>query len=344
MLAPHITTSTDRTDMSQDTTPAGAPEPGSTPPPAPEPDLQPAPLETPAAEPVVVVVEQSVVDESPLVTVPAGPSLMARLGSELFGTFFLVLAGLGVALYASSNFAAVGGGAGPLAVALAFGLAVAGGAAAVGHVSGGHFNPAVTLGACIAGRAPWRDLLPYWLVQLLGGALAASAVFVTIPSGLAAQLDSTGGTSTRDFFSGLANGFGDHSPVGNASSGQLTFSLFAALLIELVATAVFVGVILGVTDRRADSRIAPLIIGLTLAVLILVAMPATNASLNPARSFAAAIYSNTWAWQQLWAFVVAPLAGGALAAIVYRGFANPPVGDELLEDEIVEEDVLVVER
>ncbi|GEL94546.1 aquaporin [Cellulomonas composti] len=335
--------------MSQDTTPAGSPEPDPTPAP-----LEPAPgYDSPVnSEPVAAPVEAAPVFEpqvEPPVAVAAGSSLLARLGAELFGTFFLVLAGLGVALYASAQFAGVGGGAGALAVALAFGIAVAGGAAAVGHVSGGHFNPAVTLGACIAGRTPWRDLLPYWLVQLVGGAIAASAVFVTIPSGLAAQLSSggTGPTTTRAFFSGLANGFGDHSPLGTASSGELTFSLFAALVVEVIVTAVFVGVILGVTDRRADSKIAPLIIGLTLAVLILVAMPATNASVNPARSFAAALYSDTWAWQQLWAFVVAPLAGGALAAIVYRAFANPPLDDEEFGDDesaYEVEEIVVVER
>ena len=133
----------------------------------------------------------------PVVVEPTGPSLAARLGSELFGTFFLVLAGLGVALYAATNFASIGGGGGALAVALAFGIAVAAGVAAVGHVSGGHFNPAVTFGAALGGRTPWRDVLPYWLAQLVGGALGAAVVFVAIPKALPAAMTQDGTGTDR---------------------------------------------------------------------------------------------------------------------------------------------------
>jgi aquaporin Z len=298
-----------------------------------------APQPEPASEPefdAYVVPAGTVVVE--------GPSLVARLGAELFGTFFLVLAGLGVALYAGLG--AIGGGSG-LAVALAFGIAVIGGAAAVGHVSGGHFNPAVTLGAAIGGRTSWRDVLPYWLVQFVGGALGAAVVFIAVPSSLPALVSQTN-PSVRGFFSGVANGYGEHSPLGTASTGQAGFSLFAAIVIELVVTAVFVGVILGVTDRRTDSKVAPLVIGLTLTALILVAMPVTNASLNPARSLSAAIFAESWAWKQLWVFFVGPLLGAALAGIVYRAFASErPVQDNLLEEDdvyVTQEDLVVVEE
>lgn len=274
--------------------------------------------------------------------VEVGPGLVARLGAEAFGTFFLVLAGLGVALYSAVN------QSGTLAVALAFGIAVLGGAAAVGHVSGGHFNPAVTLGAAIGGRTAWRDVLPYWLAQLVGGAVAAAVVFITIPKTLPALFQKS---DPRELFSGVANGFGTHSPlygtVQTATSGAQTseFTLTTALLVEVIVTAIFVGVILGVTDRRANKVQAPVAIGLALTVLILVAMPVTNASLNPARSTAAAIFSDSWAFQQLWVFWVAPLVGAALAGLVYRAFAAEPPEDNLLEEDeefVTTEDTLVV--
>ncbi len=276
-----------------------------------------------------------------------GPSLVAKLGAELFGTFVLVLVGLGVALYAGPQFAGSGGGGGVLAVALGFGLAVAVGAAALGHVSGGHFNPAVTLGAAIAGRTSWSDVLPYWLAQLVGGALGAAAIFAGIASGLPALVNPEN-PSSRAFFSGLSNGYGEHSPLWTASQGQASFSLWQGLLIELLVTGVFVGVILGVTDRRTRSTVAPFAIGLALAILILVAMPATNASLNPVRSTAAAIFSETWALKQLWLFWVAPLVGAALAGVVYRAFASEQsVEDNLLEEDdvyVTQEDTIVVEE
>jgi aquaporin Z len=249
---------------------------------------------------------------------PPERGLLARLGAEAFGTFFLVLAGLGVALYAGIT----GLGGGPLAVALAFGIAVMASAIAVGHISGGHFNPAVTFGAAIAGRMSWRDVLPYWLAQLIGGALASSVLYVVL-----ASLPAMAGNE-RKFFSGAANGFGTHSPAASAQSAG--FGLLGALLIELVVTAVFVGVILGATDRRSAYIQAPFAIGLTFGVGILIAIPITNAGLNPARATAAAIYSDGWAFGQLWLFWVAPLAGAALAALVYRAFAAEPVRDDLL--------------
>ncbi|WP_426592945.1 MIP family channel protein [Cellulomonas sp. McL0617] len=312
-----------------------------------------APATEAAAEPVATEVlpeapEETEYDEYEAVYLPAGsvvvtgPSLLAKLGAEAFGTFLLVIAGLGVALYLS-----VSGVSSALAVGLAFGLALLAGIIAVGHISGGHFNPAVTVGAAIAGRTAWKDVLPYWLAQLVGATAAAAVLFTTIPDklpGLIAQGSTT--ATKKSFFSGVANGFEAHSPLSTASQGQVSFTLVSALLVELVVTALFVGVILGATDRRAKNVSAPLAIGLALAVLILVALPITNASLNPARSFAAAVFSESWAWKQLWLFVVAPIVGAALSGLVYRAFAaEPPEEDNLLEEDdeyVTTEDTLIV--
>ena len=276
-----------------------------------------------------------VVDEA---TVVVGPSLLARLGAEAFGTFFLVLAILGVALYS------IGGlGAGTVGVALAGGIALLGGIAAVGHVSGGHFNPAVTLGAAIGGRTAWRDVLPYWLAQLVGGVIASAVLYATIPSSALPVLQQSGliaDATQQAFLTGTANGFEEHSPLATATNGAFAFSVWSALIIEIVAVAIFVGVILGVTDKRSNSKLAPVAIGLTLTVLLLVVAPFTNAGLNPARSFAAAVFAGGWTWSQLWLFIVAPLAGAAIAALFYRAFAFAPVQDDLL----AEEDVYVVDE
>lgn len=344
--------------MSQDTPDkaAGSPEPDETKVAGtPEPEeataaaAADAPV-TPAAttpEPEVETDDEDVVvEELDAYVVPAGTvvvtgsSLVARLGAEAFGTFALVLVGVGIALY--SSFSGVGG---TLAVALGFGIAVLAGIIAVGHISGGHFNPAVTLGAAIGGRTAWRDVLPYWLAQLVGGILAAAILFITVPSKLPALLDTSGSATTKSFFSGVSNGYAAHSPLSKLSSGQVEFSLVIALLVEIIVTAVFVGVILGATDRRSANKQAPFAIGLVLAVLILVALPVTNASLNPARSTATAIFSESWALSQLWLFWVAPLVGAALAGLVYRAFAAEPAEDNLLEEDdayVTTDDVLVV--
>jgi aquaporin Z len=276
---------------------------------------------TPATDPVQVDADEVFAEyEIPAeVVVTTGPGLVARLGAEAFGTFFLVLAGLGVALYAGVT----GVGGGPLAVALAFGIAVLAGALAVGQVSGGHFNPAVTFGAAVAGRTAWKDVLPYWLAQLIGGALASSLLYVVL-----ASLPALAGNE-RSFFSSVANGFGAHSPIAAQTGGE-GFGLLGGLLIELVVTAVFVGVVLGATDRRSAHQQAPFAIGLTFAVGLLVAIPVTNGALNPARATAAAIFSEGWAFSQLWLFWVAPLAGAGIAALVYRAFVAERVRDDLL--------------
>ncbi|WP_249363684.1 aquaporin, partial [Cellulomonas fimi] len=313
------------------TTAAAAPSPEAAPAPslakqAPVTPPPPAPAPAPADDDL----DAYVVPAGTLVA--AGPGLLSRFGAEAFGTFVLVLAGIGTALYAGAT------GAGALAVALAFGVALLAALSAVGHVSGGHFNPAVTFGAALAGRTSWKDVLPYWLAQLLGAAAAAAVLFV-----VATTLPALTGQE-RQFFSSAANGFGEHSPIA-AQTGE-GFSWIGAGLVELVATAVLVGIILGATDRRAKAP-APVAIGLALAALLLVATPVTNGSLNPARSFAAAIFAEGWAWSQMWLFWAAPLLGAAIAALVYRAFAAEPVEDNLLEEDdlyVTTQDTLVVEE
>ena len=241
-------------------------------------------------------------------------SLLSRLGAEIFGTFVLVFIGVGIALFA--GFSSVAGAG--LAVPLGFGIAVLGAASAVGHISGGHFNPAVSFGAAIGGRISWADLLPYWVAQILGGTLAAGILFLLIPENLAQGL---GVENSQAVFAATSNGFADHSPLATASSGVVSFSLLQALIVEIVATGVFVGIILGVTDKRSNIAYAPAAIGLSLAVLIAVAAPVTNASLNPARSTATMFFSgplsDSWALSQLWLFWVAPLVGAAIAGLIY---------------------------
>ncbi|MCL2464693.1 MAG: aquaporin [Micrococcales bacterium] len=251
----------------------------------------------------------------------AGPGLLARVGAELFGTFILVFAGVGTVLY--GQYTDVGGS---LAVAGAFGIAWVITLATIGRISGGHANPAVTLGAAISGRLSWADLLPYWLAQLVGGALASAVLFLTIPTGLGQLLGKS--ADKRDMLGGAANGFGPHSPLAHLLASQsvtstVTFSLGAALLVEAVATAVLVGVFLAVTKREVAGPRTPFVLGMTLAVLMMVTLPITNAGLNPARSTAVAILSPSWALAQLWLFWVAPLLGAALAALLYRAFSSP---------------------
>ncbi|MBU1588749.1 MAG: aquaporin [Actinobacteria bacterium] len=218
------------------------------------------------------------------------PSLIQRLVAEFAGTFILVFSVIGTAAF-SSNY---------IAVALAAGIAVLASAYAVGHISGGHFNPAVTLGAAASGRFAWGDVLPYIGAQVVGGALATT-VLLGIRAGAGGDVFAA--------FSGTSNGYGEHSPGG--------FGLASVLLAEVVATAIFVYIILGVTDRRAPSGFAPLAIGLALAALHLVTIPVSNASLNPARSIATAIYGGGGALEQLWAFIVAPIVGALIAGFTY---------------------------
>jgi aquaporin Z len=235
------------------------------------------------------VVDADVKDAAPA-------SLAKRVIAEVFGTFVLVLGVIGTALFSSPN-------TGWLGVALAVGIAVMGAAYAVGHISGGHFNPAVTLGAAASGRFAWRDVPAYILAQILGGLLATTVLYLVAlgkPDFLA-EVQAGGFAS---------NGFDAHSPAG--------FGLVSVIIVEVLLTAVLLYVILGVTDRRAPTGFAPLAIGLTLTLIHLVAIPVSNASVNPARSIATAVYGGPDALIQLWVFIVAPIAGGLIAGFTYR--------------------------
>ena len=226
-------------------------------------------------------------------------SLSKSLGAEFFGTFWLVLGGCGSSVISA---AFPGVGIGLLGVALAFGLTVVTMAYAVGHISGGHFNPAVTIGLCTARRIPPSSVLPYIAAQLVGAILAAAVLYV-IASGQA-------GFSVAGGFA--SNGFGDHSP------GK--YSMVSALVSEFVMTFMFLLVILGATDRRAPQGMAPLAIGLTLTIIHLVSIPVTNTSVNPARSTGPALFVGGWALSQLWLFWVAPILGASLAGFVHSAF------------------------
>lgn len=261
-----------------------------------------------------------------------GPSLAARLGAEAFGTFVLVLAGLGTALYANYT------SAGVLGVALAFGLAAGAAHLAIGRVSGGHLNPAITLGSALAGRTRFAHVLPYWFAQLVGAALASAVLYLPVSTFPALQ------TAERTFFSSTTNGYNEHSPLALSTGSTEGFSLLAALLVEVVVSAVLVGLFLAVTSRSRGDRTqlpkAAAGYGAVLAFAVLIATPVTNAGLNPARSLAGAIFSESWAWGQLWVFLVAPLIGAVLAALLYRGFGGGDEEDAELDEELAD-DVLI---
>jgi len=226
-----------------------------------------------------------------------------RVGAEFVGTFWLVLGGCGSAVLAAA-FPDVG--IGLLGVALAFGLTLLTMAFAIGHISGCHINPAVSVGLWAGGRFPAKDLLPYIVAQVLGGIVAAAVLFV-IASGKAGF----------DVANGFAsNGYGAHSPGG--------YSLTACLVTEVVMTCMFLLVILGSTDKRAPQGFAGIPIGLSLALIHLISIPVTNTSVNPARSTGVALFVGDWAVAQLWLFWLAPLVGAILGGIVYRflGSAN----------------------
>jgi aquaporin Z len=222
---------------------------------------------------------------------------MTKYGAELFGTFWLVLGGCGSAVLAAA-FPDVG--IGLLGVSLAFGLTVLTAAYAIGHISGCHLNPAVSIGLWASGRFSADQLLPYIVAQVLG-AVIAGAVLYLIASG------KTGFDASAGFAS---NGFGDHSPGG--------YSLLAALVTEVVMTMMFLIIILGATDKRAPQGFAPIAIGLGLTLIHLISIPVTNTSVNPARSTGVAVFVGGWAVRQLWLFWVAPVVGGLLGAAVYR--------------------------
>ncbi|MCV6598294.1 MAG: aquaporin Z [Mangrovicoccus sp.] len=223
--------------------------------------------------------------------------MMNKLLAEFFGTFWLVLGGCGAAVLAAG---VADVGIGWLGVSFAFGLTVLTMAYAVGGISGGHFNPAVTLGLAVAGRFEVREIAPYWIAQTLG-AMGAAGVLFLIVSGQA-DFAGVGGFAT--------NGYGEASPMG--------YSLVSAAVIEVVLTAFFLIIILGATSEKAPAGFAPIAIGLGLTLIHLISIPVTNTSVNPARSTGVALFAEGPALEQLWLFWVAPLAGGVLGALIWN--------------------------
>jgi aquaporin Z len=220
-----------------------------------------------------------------------------QLGAEFFGTFWLVLGGCGSAVLAAA-FPDVG--IGLLGVSLAFGLTVLTMAFAVGHISGCHLNPAVSIGLWAGGRFPAKDLVPYIIAQVLGGIVAGAVLFFI-----------ASGKEGFDVSAGFAsNGYGAHSPGG--------YSLAAAFVTEIVMTFMFLVVIHGATDQRAPQGLAPIAIGLCLTLIHLISIPVTNTSVNPARSMGVAVFAGGWAIQQLWLFWLAPIIGAVMGGYVYR--------------------------
>jgi len=222
---------------------------------------------------------------------------MKAYGAEFIGTFWLVLGGCGSAVLAAGF---PGLGIGFVGVSLAFGLTVLTMAYAIGHISGCHLNPAVSVGLWVGGRFPAKQVIPYIVAQVLGG-LAAGGVLYFIASGKAG-FDVAGGFAS--------NGFGEHSP------GQYT--MVAGFICEVVMTMMFLFIILGATDKRAPAGFAPLAIGLGLTLIHLISIPVTNTSVNPARSTAVALYVGDWAVAQLWMFWVAPIIGAVLGGLIYK--------------------------
>ncbi|EHB55296.1 MIP family channel protein [Mycolicibacterium rhodesiae JS60] len=243
-----------------------------------------------------------------------------RLAAEFIGTFWLVLGGCGAAVFAANPAGDSSVGIGFLGVSLAFGLTVLTGVYAFGTISGGHFNPAVTLGAALAKRVEWKALPAYWVVQVIGG-LVAGGVIYWIAKGRP-DFTPTGHMA--------ANGFGDHSPFG--------YSMAAVIIAEVLLTFLFLLVILGATDDRAPKGFAGLAIGLMLTLIHLISIPISNTSVNPARSTGVAFFNADGAPAQLWVFWLAPLVGAALAGVLYPvlfgrkdELAERPVRDDALE-------------
>lgn len=245
----------------------------------------------------------------------SGPGIVARMLAEAAGTFILVFMGLATLLFAS--------GSGSLATAFAFAVGVAIAFVVFSGISGAHINPAVTIGMWVAGRFPGRDVVLYLLGQIVGG-IAATAVVVSLVWSLPQV------TEVTTTMNNLANGYGDHSPIGVGLAG--------ALIIEVLLAAIFVAVFLAVTSLRAKAgyAAAPLTIGLAFGFLLIIAVPFTSGSLNPARATGVALFADTWALQQLWVFWFAAIVGAAVSGLLFRAF-----GPE--EDLVIIEQVEVVE-
>ena len=235
------------------------------------------------------------------------PAMTHRLAAEFIGTFWLVLGGCGSAVFAAKFVSdeGISLGIGFLGIALAFGLTVLTGVYAFGAISGGHFNPAVTLGAALARRIEWKAVPSYWITQVAGGLVGGLVIFVVAQG-------KQGWSATGNM---AANGYGDQSPGG--------YSLWAVLVTEVVLTAMFLLVILGSTDDRAPKGFAGLSIGLTLTLIHLVSIPISNTSVNPARSTGVAFFNGDGAPAQLWLFWLAPLVGAALAGLAYPYLFGP---------------------
>jgi len=227
--------------------------------------------------------------------------MFRKLFAEFFGTFWLCLAVFGTAMLAAG---VPNVGVGWFGVAVAAGLAVLTMAYAVGGISGGHFNPAVSFGLAVAGRFDWKDLIGYWIAQIIGGAVAAVIVYIIASS--------VAGFTAGGFAS---NGYDTLSPGG--------YSMLAALIAEIVLTGMFLIVILGATSKAAPAGFAPLAIGLCLVVIHIIGIPIDNLSVNPARSIGSAIFATTGAWSQIWLFIVGPLVGGALGGVIWRYVLAP---------------------
>ena len=227
--------------------------------------------------------------------------MIKKLLAEFIGTFWLVLGGAGAAVLAAG---VADVGIGWLGVSLAFGLTVLTMAYAVGHISGGHFNPAVTLGLTMAGRFDAKDMVPYWLAQVIGAVAAATVLYMIVSGG--AGFSGVGGFAS--------NGYGEASPQG--------YSMMAALVTEIVMTAFFLIIILGATSSGAPAGFAPIAIGLGLTLIHLISIPVTNTSVNPARSTGVALFAEGPALGQLWLFWVAPLVGAALGAIIWKAMTT----------------------
>jgi aquaporin Z len=226
---------------------------------------------------------------------------MKQYGAEFIGTFWLVLGGCGSAVLAA---AFPGVGIGLHGVSLAFGLTVMTMAFAIGHISGCHLNPAVSIGLWAGGRFPANKLLPYIIAQVLGGIVAGGVLYL-IASGKAG-FNLAGGFAS--------NGYAEHSPGG--------YSMYAALITEIVMTMMFLFIIMGATDKRAPQGFAPIAIGLGLTLIHLISIPVTNTSVNPARSLGVAVYVGGWALEQVWLFWLAPVVGAVLGAVTYKTLAS----------------------
>jgi len=239
---------------------------------------------------------------------------MSKYLAEFVGTLVLVLIGLGTAIFDGGG----NGGVGHLGISLAFGLTLLAMIYTIGPISGCHINPAVTIGALVAGRMKAGDAVPYWIAQILGGICGFGFLAWMIDSVSGIQIGTTAGlsgsTAVHAAAAAVANGYGDHSALGINTIG--------AFVTELLLTFVLVITVLGATASTAPNGFAGLAIGTALAVTNFVAIPLTNASINPARSIAPAIYAGSWALGSLWLFIVAPMLGGVLAAIVYRAIAG----------------------